>query len=56
MFQQGFFNFKIKLWKLSIKFTCLLYWYIVESIFQLGGHLLNIPNINNVSKLNAQLC
>jgi hypothetical protein len=56
MFQLGIFNFKIKLWHLLIKLTqlSLLYWYIVENIFQLGGHLLNIPNINNVSKLNFQ--
>jgi hypothetical protein len=48
----GFFNFLIKLWQLPIKLICLLYWYIVESIFQLHGHLLNIPGIDNVSKLN----
>jgi hypothetical protein len=51
-----FFNFKLKLWQLPIKLTCLLYWYIVENIFQLGGHLPNISSINNVSKLNTQLC
>jgi hypothetical protein len=56
MFQLDFFNFKIKLWQLPIKLICLLYWYIVESIFQLLGHLLNILEINNVSKLNLQLC
>jgi hypothetical protein len=56
LFELDFFNFKIKLWQLSIKLIRLLYWYIVESIFQLHGHLLNIPNINNVSKLNFQLC
>jgi hypothetical protein len=56
MFQLGFFDFKIKLWQLPTKSTCLLYQYIVESIFELGGHLLNIPDINNVSKLNVQLC
>jgi len=33
MFQLGFLNFKIKLWKLPIKFIRLVYWYIVESIF-----------------------
>jgi len=43
-----FFNLKIKLWQLSIKFIHLLYWYIVESIFQLHGHLPNIPGIDNV--------
>jgi hypothetical protein len=52
MFQLFFLNFKIKLWKLPIKLIRLLYWYIVESIFQLHGHLLNIPSIDNVSKLN----
>jgi hypothetical protein len=31
---------------LPIKLTCLLYWYIIESIFQLDGHLLNILSIN----------
>jgi len=36
--------------------THLLYWYIVENIFQLGGHLPNTPNIINFSKLNFQLC
>ncbi len=54
--QLGFFNLKIKLWQLTIKLTHLLYWYIVESIFQLGGYLLNILDINNVFKLKAQLC
>jgi hypothetical protein len=52
MFQLDFLNFKIKLWKLPIKLICLLYWYIVERIFQLHGHLPNIPNIDNVSKFN----
>jgi hypothetical protein len=56
MFQLDFFNFKIKLWQLPIKFIHLLYWYIVESIFQQCGHLPNILGINNVSKLNFQLC
>ncbi len=56
MFQLGFFKFKNRIMELPIKSTCLLYWYIVESIFQLGGHLPNILGINNVSKLNAQLC
>jgi hypothetical protein len=56
MFQLRFFNFKIKLLQLPIKSTCLLYWYIIESIFELSGHLLNIPDINNVSKLNVELC
>jgi len=51
-----FFNFKIKRWQLSIKSTCLVYWYIVKIIFQWDGHLPNIPGINNVSKLNTQLC
>jgi hypothetical protein len=51
------FNFKkIQLWKLLIKLTCLLYWYIVESIFQLGCHLTNILDIKNVSKFKFQLC
>jgi hypothetical protein len=39
MFQLKILNFKIKLWQLPIKLTCLLYWYIVENIFQLGGHI-----------------
>jgi hypothetical protein len=56
MFQLDFFNFKIKLWKLPIKLIHLLCLYIIESIFQLCGHLPNIPGINNVSKLNFQLC
>jgi hypothetical protein len=56
MFQLDFLNFKIKLWKLPIKLIHLLYWYIVESIFQLGDHLPNILDINNVSKMNFQLC
>jgi hypothetical protein len=56
MFQLDFFNLKIKLGQLPIKSTCLLCWYIVESIFELGVHLPNIPNINNVVELNAQLC
>jgi len=56
MFQLDFKILKIKLWKLPIKLIRLLYWYIVESIFQLHGHLQNIPDINNVSKLNFQLC
>jgi hypothetical protein len=56
IFQLDFFNLKIKLWKLPIKLIRLLYWYIVESIFQLHNHLLNILGINNVSKLNFQLC
>jgi len=56
MFQLGFFNYKIKLWQLPIKLIPLLYWYIVEKKIQLGGHLPNIPSINNVSKLNFQLC
>jgi hypothetical protein len=55
-FNWDFKFFQIKYWNLPIKSTYLLYWYIVEIIFQLGGHLLNIPSINNVSKLNAQLC
>ncbi len=29
-----YFYFKIKLWKLPIKLIFLLYWYIVENIFQ----------------------
>jgi len=49
-------NWDLFLWQLSIKLSHPLYCYIVESIFQLGGHLTNIPNINNVSKLNVQLC
>jgi hypothetical protein len=48
--------FEIELWQLLIKLIHLQYWYIIESIFQLCGHLSNIPNINNVSKLNFQLC
>jgi hypothetical protein len=52
MFQLDFLNFKIEVWRLLIKFICLLYWYIVENIFQLCGHLPNILGINNVSKLN----
>jgi hypothetical protein len=56
MFQLDFLIFKIELWKLPIKSICLLYWHIVESIFQLCGHLPNIFGINNVSKLNFQLC
>jgi len=58
MFQLGFFNFKINLQQLPIKLIqlSLLNWYILESIFQLGGHLGNILSINNVSKLNFQLC
>jgi hypothetical protein len=56
MFQLDFLSFKIKLWQLLIQLICLLYWYIVESIFQLHGHLPNIPSIANVSKLNFQLC
>jgi hypothetical protein len=56
MFQLDFLNLKIKLWQLPIMLICLLYWYIVESIFQLCGDLLNIPGINNVSKLNSQPC
>jgi hypothetical protein len=55
MFQLLFFNFKIKLWQLPIKFIHLLYWYIVENIFQLHGHVPNILDIDNVSKLNFQL-
>jgi hypothetical protein len=51
--QLGFFNLKIKLWQLTIKLTHLLYWYIVESIFQLASYLLNILDI---FKLKAQLC
>ncbi len=51
MYQLDFFNFKIKLWQSPIKFIHLLYWYIVESIFQLHGHLPNIHGIDNVSKL-----
>jgi hypothetical protein len=39
-----------------VKVFQLLYWYIVQNIFQFGGQLPNIPNINNVSKLNTQLC
>jgi len=56
MFQLDFFNLKIKLWQLPIKLIRLLYWYIVESIVQLHDHLPNIPDIENVSKLNFQLC
>jgi hypothetical protein len=52
----GFFKKLMELWQLPFKFICLLYWYIVEIIFQLCGHLPNIPGINNVSKLNFQLC
>jgi hypothetical protein len=55
IFQLRFFNFKIKLWQLSTKSTLVLYGHIVESIFQLGGHLPNILSINNVSKFNAQV-
>jgi hypothetical protein len=53
MFQLEFLSFKIK-WQLPIKLIHLLYQYIVESIFQLHGHLLNIPGVDNVSKLNFQ--
>jgi len=56
MSQIDFLNFKIKLWQLSIKLIRLLYWYIIKNIFQLHGHLPNIPSIDNVSKLNFQLC
>ncbi len=49
-------NWDLFLWQLSIKLNHPLYSFIVESIFQLGVHLPNIPSINNVSKLNAQLC
>jgi hypothetical protein len=52
MFQLDFLNFKINLWQLPIKLIRLLYWYIIETIFQLHGHLLNIFDIDNVSKLN----
>ncbi len=52
MFQLDFFNLKIKLWRLPIKLIRLLYWYIVESIFQLHSHLPDILGINYVSKLN----
>jgi hypothetical protein len=45
VFQLDFLNFKIKLWKLPIKLIHFLYWYIVESNFQMGGHLPNIPSI-----------
>jgi hypothetical protein len=55
-FNYIFLIFKIELWQLPIKLICLLYWYIIESIFQLCRHLPNIPSINNVSKLNFQLC
>jgi hypothetical protein len=55
VFQLDFKKFKIKLLQLPIKFIFLLYWYIVESIFQLHGHLPNIASIKNVSKLNLQL-
>jgi len=51
-----FFLFWIKLWQLPIMLFRLLYCYIVESIFQPHGHLLNYHGINNVSKLNFQLC
>jgi hypothetical protein len=54
--QLDFLNFKIGLWQLPIKLIHLLYWYIVEKCFQLYAHLPNIPDINNVSKLNFQLC
>jgi hypothetical protein len=43
MFKLDFFNFKIKLWQLLIKLIHLLYWYIVESIFQLHGHYRIFP-------------
>jgi hypothetical protein len=56
MYQLDFFILKIKLWKLLIKLIRLVYWYIIESNFQQHGHLLNIPDIDNVSKLNFQLC
>jgi len=55
-FNYIFLILKIELWQLPIKLICLLYWYIIESIFQLCRHLPNIPSINNVSKLNFQLC
>jgi hypothetical protein len=48
-----FKNLKLKLWQSLIKSTHLLYWYIVENIFQLSGHLPNAFNVNNVFKLNA---
>jgi hypothetical protein len=42
-------------WINSKSFICesvqLLYWYIIQSTFQLGGQLSNIPNINNVSQV-----
>jgi len=47
----GFF-LKNRIKKLLIKSIHLLYWYIIENIFQLGGHLSNILDINNVPKLN----
>jgi hypothetical protein len=56
MFQLDLNFLKIELWQLPMKLICLLYWYIVENIFQLCGHLPNILSINNVSKLNFQLC
>jgi hypothetical protein len=56
MFQLDFFNFKIKLWQLTIKLIRILYRYIVENTFQVHGHLPNILSIDNVSKLNFQLC
>jgi hypothetical protein len=56
IFQLDFLDFKIKLWKFPIKLIHLLCWYIIENIFQMHGHLPNIPNIDNVSKLNFQLC
>ncbi len=51
MLQLGFF-LKKRIQKLLIKSIHLLYWYIIENIFQLGGHLSNILDINNVFKLN----
>jgi len=36
-FELDYFNFKIKLWQLPSKLFCVLYWYIVETIFQLYG-------------------
>jgi len=33
MFELYIFNFKIKLWQLPIKLIHLLYWYIIENIF-----------------------
>jgi hypothetical protein len=56
MFQLILQKNSIKLWQSPIKLICLLYLYIVESIFQLHSYLPNIPDIDDVSKLNFQLC